>query len=129
MRYLTLWFASALTLVLLIVGGQMVTVSAAESNGTAATIDAVKQDSLQDRLVQRVQTSWPWYLTRAAGIVAAVSLIILMLSGIGQITGNTFRFLDPLTAWATHRALGIVFGVSVLVHMGAGYLMTLSVFR
>lgn len=50
-------------------------------------------------------------------MVAAVLLVILMMSGIGQVTGYTFRFLDPLTAWASHRALGIAFGVSVLTHI------------
>ncbi len=92
---------------------------AAESTGTSATVDSIKQDSFDKQLVAKAQHSWPWYLTRAAGLVAAVSLVVLMLSGVGQITGHTFRFLEPLTAWASHRALGIAFGVSVLIHMGA----------
>lgn len=73
--------------------------------------------SVPQRLVNRTQTSWPWYITRAAGLVASVSLVILLLSGIGFMTGKSFRLLEPLTAWATHRALGIVFGVSVLIHI------------
>jgi len=40
-----------------------------------------------------------------------------MLSGIGQVTGYAYRFLEPLTAWASHRALGIVFSISVLIHI------------
>jgi predicted ferric reductase len=40
-----------------------------------------------------------------------------MLSGLGSVTGHTFKFLEPITAWVSHRALGIVFGISVLVHM------------
>lgn len=74
--------------------------------------------SVADKFSERAKASWPWYVTRASGLVAAVSLVILMLSGIGQVTGFMFKFLEPLTAWATHRALGIIFGVSVLVHIG-----------
>lgn len=69
------------------------------------------------QIINRLATTWPWYLVRASGIVAAISLVILMLSGIGSVTGHTFRFLEPLTAWASHKALGVVFGISVLIHM------------
>lgn len=75
------------------------------------------KNTLGDKLVSRARSSWPWYIARASGLVAAAALIILMLSGIGQISGVTFRLLDPLTAWASHRALGITFGIAVLIHM------------
>ena len=42
-----------------------------------------------------------------------------MFSGIGQVTGYTFRFLEPLTAWATPRALGLTLGIAILIHLGA----------
>jgi len=83
--------------------------------------DVVVQDvpgpTVAQKFTARAKTSWPWFVARGSGMVAAVALVLLMLSGIGQITGDTFRFLEPLTAWASHRALGITFGVSVLVHM------------
>lgn len=72
--------------------------------------------SVSGQLETRAKSSWPWYITRASGFVAAVALVLLMLSGIGFITGATFRFLEPLTAWATHKAIAVVFGLSVLVH-------------
>ncbi|MCA9325570.1 ferric reductase-like transmembrane domain-containing protein [Candidatus Saccharibacteria bacterium] len=75
------------------------------------------ENTLGDKLVSRAGSSWPWYVARASGLVAALALVILMISGIGQISGMTFRLLDPLTAWASHRALGITFGIAVLVHM------------
>ncbi len=81
------------------------------------SVNPVQGPSVADQLKSRAATSWPWYLTRASGWVAAISLVILMLSGIGFITGTSFKFLEPLTAWATHRALSYVFGVSVLVHI------------
>lgn len=82
-------------------------------------VKPVQGPSVTQRLETRAKQSWPWYITRAAGFVAAISLVLLMLSGIGFITGKTFRLLEPLTAWATHKAVGYVFGVSVVVHVVA----------
>lgn len=79
-------------------------------------VNPVQGPSVSKQLETRAQSSWPWYITRASGFVAAISLVVLMLSGVGFITGRTFRFLEPLTAWATHKAVAYVFGVSVLVH-------------
>ncbi len=83
------------------------------------TVQTKPEGQLGGKFTSRAKTSWPWYVTRASGLVAAVSLVILLLSGIGQITGYTYRLLDPLTSWASHRALGIAFGISVLVHVGS----------
>lgn len=85
----------------------------------SVTVQTKPEGQLASKFTDRVETSWPWYVTRASGLVAAVSLVLLLLSGIGQITGHTYKFLDPLTSWASHRALGIAFGVSVLVHIVA----------
>lgn len=82
-----------------------------------AVLQTVPDQTVADKISSRTRSSWPWYVTRASGMVAAFTLTILMLSGIGQVTGHTFKFLDPLTAWASHRALGITFGISVLIHM------------
>ncbi len=79
-------------------------------------VPAVQGPSVGSRLSSRAKTSWPWYITRASGLIAALALFTLILSGVGMITGYTFRLLEPLTAWATHRAVGIVFAVSVLIH-------------
>lgn len=81
------------------------------------SVQTVEGDSVAKKIIDQAHTSWPWYVARGTGIVAAMSLVILMLSGIGQITGHTYKFLEPLSAWASHRALGLVFGVSVLMHM------------
>lgn len=87
------------------------------SANSDVVVQAIPGPSLTERLVTRAKSSWPWYVVRASGFIAAASLIILILSGIGQVSGYTYRFLEPLTAWATHRALGIAFSVSVLIHM------------
>jgi sulfoxide reductase heme-binding subunit YedZ len=81
------------------------------------TVQTAPNGTVGSRVEERFESSWPWYLSRASGLIAALALIILMLSGIGQITGRTFRYLDPLTAWASHRALGITFTAAVLVHV------------
>ncbi|MBP6045124.1 ferric reductase-like transmembrane domain-containing protein [Candidatus Woesebacteria bacterium] len=95
------------------------TISHAQSESANVKVEKVSNSSVAHGLKERVEVSWPWYVSRASGIVAAVTLVILMLSGIGLITGHTFSFLEPITAWASHRALGIAFLVSVLLHTGA----------
>jgi sulfoxide reductase heme-binding subunit YedZ len=67
--------------------------------------------------VSRVATSWEWYVVRAAGFVAAGLLILLMLSGIGQVTGLTYRFLEPIKAWAVHKALALSLCAAVFIHV------------
>lgn len=79
-------------------------------------VNPVQGPSATQQLASRARSTWPWYITRAAGFVAAFSLVLLMLSGVGFITGATFRFLEPLTAWATHKAIALVFGISIVVH-------------
>lgn len=79
----------------------------------------IKGPTVAQKIEARAKTSWPWFIARGSGIVAGIALILLMLSGIGQITGDTFRFLEPLTAWASHRALGITFAIAGSLHMAA----------
>lgn len=90
---------------------------AAAANSGDIVVQTVEGESVGKKIGTKAKSSWPWYLTRGSGMLAAIALTVLILSGIGQVTGYTYRFLDPLTAWASHRALGITFGVAVLVHM------------
>ncbi|MEI7683344.1 MAG: hypothetical protein WCJ24_03555 [Candidatus Saccharibacteria bacterium] len=89
---------------------------AADSSGDIV-VQTIPGPSVAQKLTARTKSSWSWYVVRGSGMIAAISLVILMISGMGLITGYTFRFLEPLTAWASHRALGIVFGVSALMHI------------
>lgn len=91
------------------------------TSGADIVVSTVPDSSISQAIVDRVATSWPWYVTRASGLIAALLLFILMLSGVGFITGRAYRFLEPLTAWATHRALGIALLVAVVVHVGSLY--------
>lgn len=91
---------------------------AAQANGSGDVVtQTVPDETVADKLVNRAKASWPWYVTRASGMVAAVTLVILLLSGIGQVTGYTFKLLDPLTAWASHRAIAIACGISIFIHI------------
>jgi predicted ferric reductase len=66
----------------------------------------------------RLVSSWPWYIIRGAGFAAAAILILLMLSGIGQVTGILYRWIEPVKLWTIHKALGIAFLVAIAFHGG-----------
>ncbi|HSX07695.1 MAG TPA: ferric reductase-like transmembrane domain-containing protein [Candidatus Saccharimonadales bacterium] len=74
--------------------------------------------STASTITQRVGVSWEWYVIRAAGFTAAGLLILLMLSGIGQVTGLTYRFIEPIKAWAIHKAMALALCASIAVHVG-----------
>ncbi len=63
-------------------------------------------------------TSWTWYVIRAAGFVAAGLLFLLMVSGIGQVTGLTYKVIEPVKAWAIHRALALALCGAIAIHVG-----------
>lgn len=67
--------------------------------------------------LDRFGSSWPWFAIRASGFLAIILLVGLMLSGIGQVTGMTYRFIEPLKAWTIHKAMGIALCVSILLHV------------
>jgi len=90
---------------------------AAEVKGSSVTVETIPGQTLTQIITNRAEHSWPWYIVRASGIVAGISLVALMLSGIGSVTGHFFKFLQPITAWATHRALGITFVAAIVIHM------------
>lgn len=60
---------------------------------------------------------WPWYFTRASGLVAYFLLFLLLVSGIGIKTSWTFKFLSPTFAWLNHRYIGMALTFSVIVHL------------
>ncbi len=74
-------------------------------------------DSLFTIALTRIVYTCPWYIVRGAGFVAVFLIILLMLSGIGLVTGHTFRWFEPTKAWAIHRAMGIALCVSMAVHI------------
>ena len=79
-----------------------------------ATINLI--DSTTQIVQSRISSSWPWYIIRASGFTAAAALILLTLSGIGQVTGFIFRFIEPIKAWAIHKALAFALCGAIAVH-------------
>ncbi len=69
-------------------------------------------------IAQRVSVSWPWYVIRASGFVAAALLVLLAISGIGQVTGLIYRFIEPIKMWTIHKAIAIGLVISIAVHGG-----------
>jgi hypothetical protein len=65
-----------------------------------------------------VNGTWPWYVVRAAGFVAAGLLILQMLWGIGQVTGLTYKLVEPIKAWAIHKAIAYALCGAIAVHVG-----------
>jgi predicted ferric reductase len=65
----------------------------------------------------RIGSSWAWYFIRGAGFAALFLMFLLMISGIGHITGLTYKYIEPIKAWAIHKAItfGLVF--AILVHV------------
>ena len=119
MRKIVMLFMVTLFAAVLINSGRAM-VYAEEGESSAASkvqIQTITGPTVATKLAERVGKSWSWYLTRASGLVAALSLILLMISGIGQVTGFMFRILDPITSWASHRALGLTFAISVIIHI------------
>lgn len=62
-------------------------------------------------------TLWPWYVSRASGIVSYIILFLLLVSGMGIKTSLSFKFLSPTFAWLNHRYLGIALTVSIATHV------------
>jgi len=119
MRKIVMLFMVTLFAAVLINSGRAM-VYAEEGESSAASkvqIQTITGPTVATKLAERVGKSWSWYLTRASGLVAALSLILLMISGIGQVTGFMFRILDPITSWASHRALGLTFAISIIIHI------------
>jgi DMSO/TMAO reductase YedYZ heme-binding membrane subunit len=65
----------------------------------------------------RIGSSWAWYFIRGAGFAALFLMFLLMISGIGHVTGLTYRFIEPIKAWAIHKAIAFGLVFAVLVHV------------
>lgn len=121
-KFSIIFIFSMLSLVIIFASSFAVNASAQSVDNKAnIVVENIPHSSLIDTVSEKVQTSWPWYLTRASGLIAGLVFFMLMLSGSGFITGHAFNFLEPITAWATHRALGIMLGITLFLHIFALY--------
>ena len=62
-------------------------------------------------------SAFPWYVIRVSGLLGLGLMGLLMLSGIGQVTGLTYRFIEPLKAWAIHKAVALGLVAVIAVHV------------
>lgn len=62
-------------------------------------------------------SSLPWYISRASGIVSYLFLFLIMMSGIMITTKTMYRFLSPSTAWTMHQYIGITLTISIVAHV------------
>ena len=72
--------------------------------------------SVAQTVQSRVASSWPWYIIRASGFTAVALLVLLTISGIGQVTGFVFRYVEPIKAWAIHKAIAYALCGAVAIH-------------
>ncbi len=72
---------------------------------------------MDNAVVSHAVSSWPWYLVRACGLASAALLVLMIISGIGMITGYTFKYWPPIKAWLIHRMIGLSFLVALAGHI------------
>ncbi len=65
-----------------------------------------------------VLSSWTWFVSRGSGIAAAILLVAVIISGIGHVTGWTFRFMEPVKAWLVHKWLSYMLLIMIAIHSG-----------
>ncbi len=73
--------------------------------------------SSSEVVTSTLRDSWAWYVIRASGLVSLTLLVLLMISGIGHVTGWTYRLFSPVKAWSVHKAMAITLAVSIAIHM------------
>lgn len=70
-----------------------------------------------DIYLSRFIDSWSWYMVRGAGFMAILLLILLMISGIGHVTGWTYKVIEPVKAWLVHKWLAYMLLICVAFHL------------
>lgn len=60
--------------------------------------------------------SWPWYTSRASGIIAYILLFLLIVSGIGIKTGFIYKVTNPDLSWVIHRNISIIMTIALITH-------------
>ncbi|MFC1730783.1 ferric reductase-like transmembrane domain-containing protein [candidate division KSB1 bacterium] len=88
-----------------------------DSNSPVQTAKEARINQISTQVIETKEVPWPWYFSRASGIVAYLLLFFLIISGIGIKTTASYRLISPTTAWITHRYLGITLAFSIFVHI------------
>lgn len=62
-------------------------------------------------------SSVPWYVTRAAGLVAYGLMFLVVMLGIGMTAGYIYKYINPVKAWVVHKYLALALGIALLTHI------------
>lgn len=63
------------------------------------------------------KSSQPWYVARAAGLVAYFLMFLVIMLGTGMTTSYIYRYINPVKAWLIHKYLSLALGVTLLTHI------------
>jgi predicted ferric reductase len=83
---------------------------------TIVDLNQLFASSTTQIVTDRVADSWHWYIIRASGFISAGLVMLLMISGIGHVTGLTYKYIEPIKAWALHKAMALALVFSITVH-------------
>jgi hypothetical protein len=73
--------------------------------------------SLQNPGVSKTSISVPWYVARAAGIVAYILIFLIVVLGTGMTTGYIYNYINPVKSWLIHKYLSLALGLTLLTHI------------
>lgn len=62
-------------------------------------------------------STFPWFLSRAAGIVGYILMFFIILLGSGMTTSYIYRYINPVKAWVVHKYLALALGLTLLIHI------------
>lgn len=69
-------------------------------------------------MLEEVIAQLTWLVVRGSGISALVLLSLLLIGGIGHVTGWTYQVIAPVKAWIIHKYIAIAMAVLVVIHVG-----------
>lgn len=88
-------------------------------NDPASALLSQTKQTLQTPLTSQNQSSLPWYIARAAGIVAYLLMFFVVILGVGMTTSYIYKYINPVQSWLIHKYLSLALGIALLTHITA----------
>lgn len=60
---------------------------------------------------------WPWYISRASGLLSYFLLFTLIVLGVGIKTRIIYKIINAASALAAHRFIGIILSITIAIHL------------
>jgi len=95
---------------------------ASDPRDTFSSADYKKYQQNYEKIIdtnvaqKEFSASWPWYTSRASGIIAYILLFLLIVSGIGIKTGFIYKITNPDLSWVIHRNISFIMTISIVIH-------------